>query len=241
MKRLLTEVKNNIIVQFRNGLYHVSIGVGVLVAIAMSQLIAADIISLAMITLMLLIVGGSTFLYVAAMYIFELDEGTISATLVSPLSIGEYIGAKAISLTILASLESVIMFFGALLIMYFQGVQIILPNIAVLFIALFSICIIFVLMGVILVVRFRKITDFIMPMAALIIFLQIPIVYFFDFSDNWVFLLFPVSPPTMLMLGAFDTMENWQYIYAISYSLICIFGLFYWANKAFAKHAAGGH
>lgn len=239
MKRLINEIKTGMIVQFRNGLYHVGIGVGVLVAVAVSQLINANILSLSMTAIMLLIIGGSTLLYVAAILMFERDEDTISATIVSPLSIAEYITAKVVSLTILATLESFVSFGGALLIMYFQGVDFVSPNFLILTISLFAICIIFVLMGIILAVRYRNITDFIMPMAAVVIILQIPFFYFVGFTDSWLLLLFPVSPPTMLMLGAFGEMQNWQYIYSIGYSVICIIGLFYWAQKAFAKHVIG--
>lgn len=239
MKRLMNEIKTGMVVQFRNGLYHVGIGVGVLVAIAVSQLINANILSLTMVGIMLLIIGGSTLLYVAAILMFERDEDTISATIVSPLTTTEYIIAKATSLTILATLESFVSFGGALVIMYFQGVEFEFPNFLILTISLFAICIIFVLMGIILAVRYKSITDFIMPMAAVIIFLQIPIFYFVGFSSSWLLLLFPVSPPTMMMLGAFGEMQNWQYIYSIGYSVICIIGLFYWAKAAFAKHVIG--
>lgn len=239
MKPLFSEIKTNTIVQYRNGLYHVGIGVGILVAIAISQLIAAEIISLAMIVIMLLIIGGSTLLYVAAMLMFERDENTITATIISPLSTTEYIVAKTISLTILASIESFVSFFGALVIMHFQGAQFELPNLLILTLSLFAICTIFVLLGIIIAVRYRNITNFIMPMASVIIFLQIPIFYFTGFSDNFIFLLFPVSPPTMMMLGAFKTIEVWQFIYAIGFGLICIIGLFYWAHKAFTKYVIG--
>ncbi|MBL1420805.1 MAG: hypothetical protein COC24_009880 [Alphaproteobacteria bacterium] len=239
MKRLMNEIKTGMVVQFRNGLYHVGIGVGVLVAIVVSQLISANILSLTMVGIMLLIIGGSTLLYVAAILMFERDEDTISATIVSPLTIAEYIVAKTVSLTILATLESFVSFGGALVIMYFQGVEFEIPNVLILIISLFAICIIFVLMGIILAVRYKSITDFIMPMAVVIIFLQIPIFYFVDFTDTWLLLLFPVSPPTMMMLGAFGQMQNWQYVYSIGYSVICIIGLFYWAKAAFAKHVIG--
>lgn len=239
MKRLILEIKNNIIVQFRNGLYYVGLGVGAITAIIISQLVGMNAMSLAMAGIMILVVGASTVLYVAAMILFEQDEGTIYATLVSPLTHGEYLAAKIISLSILASIEAMVMFYGALAIMYFQGVSIILPNFLILAISLFSICIIFVLMGIILVVRYKNITDFFMPMAGLMVVLSAPIVYFIGLSDSWLWLIFPISSPTMLMLGAFDGLQNWQYIYGIGYGILMIIGMSFWARKAFAKHIAG--
>ncbi len=239
MTRLLTEVKTNMLVQFRNGLYHVGIGVGLIIAIAMSQLVNIEYLPLWSAGIMLLIVGGSTFLYAAAMVLFEKDEGTIIPTLISPLTSSEYIMGKIISLMILASLEATTMFGGALIILYYMGFTITMPNLFILILSLLFICIIFVEIGLIMIVRYRKITDFFIPMATVMIALQLPFFYFVGMTDNWLMLLFPVTPPTMLMLGAFDRLENWQYIYAIGYSLICILALGYWANKAFNKHIVG--
>lgn len=239
MKRLFTETKTNIIVQFRNGLYYVGLGVGGITALIISQLIGINAMSLAMAGIMILVVGASTVLYVAAMILFERDEGTIYATLISPLTHGEYLIAKISSLVLLASAEAMLMFYGAIAIMYFQDVQIILPNFLILTISLIAICIIFVLMGIILVVRYRNITDFIMPMAGLMLTLSLPIIYFIGLSDSWLWLIFPISSPTMLMLGAFNGLENWQYLYGIGYSTLLIIGLSIWAHKAFVKHIVG--
>ena len=239
MNRLMRAIKTDVIVQFRNGLYHVGLGVGIITAIIISQLIGIEAMSLAMAGIMILVVGASTVLYVAAMILFEQDEGTIYATLISPRTHGEYLAAKITSLAILASLEAMTMFYGAILIMYFQAVDIILPNFFILTLSLLTICVIFVLMGIILVVRHKKITDFIMPMAGLMLILSLPILYFIGISDHWLWLIFPISPPTMLMLGAFDGLENWQYIYGIGYSLLLLIGLSIWAQKAFAKHIVG--
>lgn len=240
MNKLLTEIKTNMVVQFRNGLYHVGLGVGGITAVIISQLVGINAMSLAMAGIMILVVGASTLLYVAAMILFERDEGTIYAVLVSPLTHGEYLMAKIVSLVVLASAEAMLMFYGALGIMYFQGVEMVLPNFAILAISLFSICAMFVLMGIILVVRYRSITDFIVPMAGIMIVLSAPIVYFVGMSNSWLWLIFPISSPTMLMLGAFSGLENWQYIYGIGYSLLVIIGLSFWAKKAFVKHIVGG-
>ncbi len=239
MKPLLTEIKTNMLVQFRNKLYHVGFGIAVLVALMVAQIFNAAALPAVMAGVMILIVGGSTLLYVAAMILFERDEGTIRATLVTPLSHTHYIVAKIVSLTFLASAEAIIMFGGAMAILAFYGEPVIIPNIAIFIIALFSICLIFVLMGIILVVRYKKITDFIMPMALLMTLMQIPVFYFVGAIDGWWALLFPVSPPTLLMLGAFSPLEAWQYIYAIIGIIIFNVGLFYWTTKAFEKHIAG--
>ncbi|NRA89381.1 MAG: hypothetical protein HRU28_18785 [Rhizobiales bacterium] len=239
MYRLFSEIKTNMLVQYRNGLYHIGIGVGIIIAIAMSQLVNIEYLPLWMAGIMLLVVGGSTFLYAAAMVLFERDEGTITATLISPLTSNQYIIGKIVSLILLASLEAIIMLSGALIILYFMGFTIEMPNLFVLISASFLICIIFVQTGMIMIVRCRKITNFFMPMLVVIIFLQTPIFYFTGLTDHWALLLFPVLPPTMLVLGAFDNLVIWQYVYALGGSLLYITGLGYWANKAFIKHIEG--
>ena len=135
MTRLLSTMKTDVMVQVRTNLYTIGIGAGVLVAIALSQLASPDLLVSLVPTLMLLVVGGSTLLYVSAMIIFEKDEGTLWAMIVSPVRPSEYLWSKIITLTALATLEAIIMIGGAMLIMRFSG-GFSLPNIQLLLLAL---------------------------------------------------------------------------------------------------------
>ncbi|MGB0386214.1 MAG: hypothetical protein ACPGWR_15505 [Ardenticatenaceae bacterium] len=238
MRRLLSAIKTDVTVQVRNNLYAIGIGVGALVAVVLSQLASPEQLSLAVPTLMLLVVGGTTLLYVAGMILFEKDEGTLNAVIVSPLRPAEYLWSKIITLTALATLESAVMIGGAMLIMSWSAepAELTLPNIPILLIGIIAIGIIYTLIGVILVVRYNQITDFLMPMAAIAVILQLPFLYFLGIVEQPLLLIIPTSAPTVLMQGAYIQLEAWQWLYAIAYTGLLIIGLNIWATRAFHTH-----
>ena len=163
-------------------------------------------------TLLLLVVGGTTLLYVGAMMLFEKDEGTLSATLVSPLrSSAEYLWSKVLSLTALATLESVVMIGGATLIMSFS-VDVTLPNIPIL---LVEIGVLYTLIGIIIIVRLDAITDFLVLMGLVATMLQFPFLYFLGWVEHPLLLVIPTSAPTVIMHGAYRALSAGAWLYAI--------------------------
>ncbi len=235
MTRLISAMRTDILVQVRNNLYSIGIGVGILVAVVLSQLVGVNQIPTVIPVIVLLVAGGSTFLYVAGMIIFEKDEGTLNAVIVTPLRTSEYLWSKIITLTTLSTLESIIMAGGAVLIMSFWN-EVPLPNIIILLIGGIAMGVLYTLTGIIMIVRYDKITDFLVPAVVIASILQLPFVHFMNFVTNPAFLIIPTSAPTMLMKGAFVTLEAWEWVYALAYTAILIAGLSYWAYRAFHTH-----
>jgi len=235
MSRLRAAMRLDVTVQVRNSLYTIGIGAGLLIAIAISQLASPSQMWAIVPTLMLLVVGSSTLLYVAGMIIFERDEGTLSANIVSPLRTTEYLGSKLITLTALATLESFVMIGGALLIMRFSS-AITLPNIPILLVGILAIGVIYTLIGIILIVRYEKFTDFLMPLAMVAVMLQLPFLHFLGWIEHPAFLLIPTSAPTMIMRGAYVALTGWEWLYALGYTMLSIVGLSRWAYCAFQRH-----
>ncbi len=235
MSRLRAAMRLDVTVQVRNSLYTIGIGAGLLIAIAISQLASPSQMWAIVPTLMLLVVGSSTLLYVAGMIIFERDEGTLSANIVSPLRTTEYLGSKLITLTALATLESFVMIGGALLIMRFSS-AITLPNIPILLVGILAIGVIYTLIGIILIVRYEKFTDFLMPLAMVAVMLQLPFLHFLGWIEHPAFLLIPTSAPTMIMRGAYVALTGWEWLYALGYTMLSIVGLSRWAYRAFQRH-----
>lgn len=235
MTRLVSAMKMDVTVQVRSNLYAIGIGVGVILAAALIWLADPNHLFSIIPTLMLLVVGGSTMLYVAAMIIFEKDEGTLNAVIVSPLRTSEYLWSKIITLTALATIESVVMFGGAMVFMYWFD-ELILPNVLLLLIGIMSIGVIYTLIGIILIVRFDKITDFIIPLSAVAMVLQAPALYFLGAITHPIFLVIPTSAPTMIMQGAYMQLTPWQWFYAVGFTTALVVGLTFWSYYAFKKH-----
>ena len=235
MNRLLSAVKTDVTVQVRNRLYAIGIGVAVLVAVMLAWLAGADQLPSVVPPLMLLVIGGTTLLYVAAMILFEHDEGTLHAVIVSPLRTSEYLWSKTISLAVLATLESVTLVGGAMLILSRFG-AVPWPNVPLLLLGIITIGVIYTLMGIVLIVRYRKITDFLLPVAAIMGVLQLPFLHFLGLVEHPAFLVIPTSAPTMLMQGAYISLAPWQWVYGIVYTGAMIGGFTIWAYRAFNKH-----
>jgi len=235
MSRLLAAIKTDFTVQVRNNLYAIGIGVAVVIAITLSQLMSPKYLPFIVPTFMLMVIGGSTLLYVAGMILFEKDEGTLNAVIVSPLTTVEYLWSKVITLTGLATAESVIMIAGTMLLMSFYN-PVTLPNIPLLLAGIIIMGIMYTLIGIIMIVRYEKITDFLIPMATFAIMLQLPFLYFLGVVPHRFLFLIPTAAPTLIIKGAYVKLATWAWIYAFGYAVLFIVILAIWANYAFKKH-----
>jgi len=235
MTRLQTAIRTDVTVQVRNNLYAIGVGVALLVAVLLAWLAGPDQLFSIVPALMLVVIGGTTMIYVGAMILFEKEQGTLNANIVSPMRASEYLWSKIITLTALATLESVVMIGGAMLIMSFSDAMT-LPNIPILLIGILAIGVMYTLVGIVLIVRFDKITDFLIPMAGVAVVLQLPFLYFLGWVKHPLLLLIPTSAPTVLMQGAYTQLAAWEWLYAIGYTAALILGLTRWAQRAFHTH-----
>ena len=239
MKRLVATIKNDMTVQVRNNLYAISIGAALLTAVVLGLLAAPQHLPGGIPALLLIVTGGSTLLYVAGMILFEKDEGTINAVTVSPLRTGEYLWSKVISLTLLATFESVIIVGGTMLLMrWWSGDPraLAMPNVPLLLLGIVTIGAIYTCIGVILVVRYDKITDYLIPMAAVALVLQLPMLYFLGWVVQPWLLAIPTSAPAMIMQGAYLDLSGNQWLYASLYTTVLLAVSAVWAYRAFQRH-----
>lgn len=235
MTRLTAAMKTDVTVQVRNRLYYIGpafsvIAAGILALIAPTVDMARSIP-----TAMILLVGGSTLLYVLGLITFEKEEGILNAVIVSPLHTYEYLLSKVLTLTALATLESVIIVGGAaLLICSPQGL---LPfSIPLLLTGIVTIGILYTLIGIIVMVRYDRLTDALVPALAIAIPLQLPFLYFLGWLAHPLFLIVPTSAPTVLMWGAFRPLALWEWVYAVGYTLLLTIGLSAWAYRSFRDY-----
>lgn len=231
--RLLATLKLDITVQWRNRFYYIGVGLALLIAFLLSQLVTDGNYGQTIPIFFLLAVGGSTMLYVGGLIIFEKDEHTLDSVIVSPLRLHEYIISKVSTLSLLASIESIIV---VLLLQRVSGYNPIL-----LLIGIFALGAMLVLVGLVMIVRFRSITDFLMPVLVVGLIVQLPIIYFTGLSTSFVWLIVPTAAPTMLLWGAWNELESWQLIYGLLYSLVTIFALYRWSMIAFRRHIIMGN
>lgn len=226
--RLLNTIKTDVMVQARNNLYTIGIMASVLVAFLLFRINISGDWGEAIPLSVLLLAGGSTLLYVAGMILFEKDEGTINALIVSPLRTGEYLLSKVVTLSALATFEILIV---VGLTASFGGF-----NVALMVLGTVAMSVFYTLLGIILIVRFKSITDFLVPVIVLALVLQLPVLYFTGISTSPLLLLIPTSAPTMIVQGAWASLEAWQWAYALAYTALSIIIFGVWARSAFQTH-----
>lgn len=232
--RYVSTLKLNLKLQARHGFYYASILTAVITIIILKQLPVKDLgqfIPVFLINSLLL----NTFYFMAGMVLFEKAEGTLQALSVTPLSVFEYLGSKAATLTLLVLAEN----FAIILLTYGQGFDILPVLAGTLFMSA-----IYILAGFIAVAKYDSIREFIMPSVLYVMALQLPLVDYLGIFRSPVFYVFPMQAPMVLMGSAFGHVEAWQVAYGVIYSLACICVAYMLARRSFKKYViqkAGGN
>ena len=236
-RRLVAALSTDVRLQGRNQLYIISIVVSLLSALLLMRLGDPKRFGQVAAVLLLMFAGGTTLVYVVAMLILERADGTLNALRISPLRTGEYLAAKVFSLTLLATFEGILMTYGAIIGLSFfsDETHIHWPDIWT-WLGIAFLGAQHVLIGIILVARYERILEVLVPLSLVAIGLQIPALWFIGaFQSHW-FLIVPSAGPTLLIRHAWQPLAPWMWWWAgieIILSFVC---LSFWANSAFHTH-----
>ena len=157
--------------------------------------------------------GATGYGFIAGMILFERNENTLSALIVSPLRINEYLLSKVFTLTVLACLE------GTIITILSYGVKL---NIGLLMLGFFILGLFYSLVGFIVVVRYTSVTDFLMTAFYYFIPLSIPMIKLLGLWESPVFYLWPTYAPVLLVQGAFYGITPADLIYSLVYASVVI-------------------
>jgi len=168
----------------------------------------------------------ATFMFMAGLVLLEKDEGTLEALTVTPLSAGEYLGSKVVTLTGLSILENL-----ALVLLVNGSAFRLLP--LVLGITLASA--IYCLFGFVAVARYDSINEFLFPSMLYIAFFALP---FLDYTGVWespLMYLHPLQAPLIALRGSIFPLAPWEWVYAVGYSSLWVVLTFLWSRRAFRR------
>jgi len=230
MKRLAYTLILDIQLQYRNGFYY-----AVIFVIAVAGALLHQVPSEKLAPLMGVILFGNlavnTFYFVAGLLLLEKDEATLSALAVSPLRAREYLASKLITLSGLSLVESSLI----LLIGYRQQISV-WPYAIGLFVG----SLLYTLFGLLVVVRYRSINEFLMPSVIFTGLLSIPIFPFLLKYHAWPAYIHPMQAPLLLLQAGFTDLPSWNLAYGLLYGSLWT-GILYWfCLKAFRKFVTGG-
>jgi fluoroquinolone transport system permease protein len=230
MKRLARTLLLDIRLQFRNGFYYASLFV-----VAVAGTLLRQVPSERLASLMGVILFGNlavnTFYFVSGLVLLEKDEATLTALAVSPLRVSEYLASKLITLSGLSLVESSLI----LLIGYTQPMAAI-PFAAGLVIA----SLIYTLFGLLAIVRYRSINEFLMPSVVFTGLLSLPVFPFLLKYNGWLAFLHPMQAPLLLLQSGFTPLPAWNLAYGLLYGLLWTGVLFWLCQRAFHTFVTGG-
>lgn len=228
MTRLFSTMRLDFTTQWRNRIYLIGIITALGFGLGLNVGIPDDYLATVLPLFAFITFGGTAILYVMGMTLFEKDEGTLDAQSVTPLSVREYMTSKVITLTIVAVMEGVI---TAVVAMGFSGYN------PILYVAgLVLMGVINTLIGFIIIVRYKSITDAFVPLLPLALLLESPALHFLGIWEGPWWYLLPTTPAGTLLWGAWNPVATWELLYVVVYSLVIIGGLYVWALHEFHKY-----
>jgi fluoroquinolone transport system permease protein len=225
MKRFLSILKWEVIRQFKNGIYYASIFMLVLWILLFSFIKSVPLNSL----LPMIILSNltmTTYFFMAGIMLFEKGEGSLTAQVTTPIKEWEYVAAKAISLSALATLENLIITI-ALAGWQFNYISVIAGT--------FIAGIIFCLVGFITVIRYDSINEFLIPSIGYMFLVTLPILSVFFLNQSWIWYLHPVFGTYKLIENGFTNIGPWNVAYGICIPLITITILGYFSLTGFTR------
>ena len=225
MTRLLSTIRCDVRLQFRNGFYYATVFILVFWAVFV-KLLPAFNWGLVMPALMLGNLLVTTYYFVAGLVLLERAEGTLEAQVVTPLRTWEYLASKVLTLTVLAMIESIAFVLIAVG-WNFEAWPLIVGGVPA--------CVIYTLIGFAAVARYDTISEYLFPSCLYLLVLSVPFIPFSGLADGWWFYLHPLQPPLSLMKAAFMPVPRWELIYGVALSAVWVVPCFVWSLRAFDR------
>ncbi len=229
MRQLVAILKLDLLMQQRYGFFYAG-GFTLLVWLAVLRTLPTTVLSRAVPVVIFLDLAIIGFYFIAGMILFEKDERTIFALIVTPLRFLDYLASKLITLTTLALIISF------LLIILSPSADL---NLGFAIAGTLSTSIISLLLGFIAVTPFSSLSTYLIPSQIYVITLYLPMIHYFGWWQDPLFYLLPTQGSLLLLQGSYEPIELWQLIYALLSGLIWAIFLTLVARRSFDYHVVG--
>ena len=225
MKRVLATMRCDLIVQWRNGLFVVAAVVLAGWALVLYQLRGLPQLVERLAWLLPPLIFNElvivTFFFVGGLVLLEQNEGSLHAQIVSPLRREEYLLSKVVTLTLAAVIQTLI------LVALLPGLRIQWP---ILLLGLTAMAVIFVLTGLIAVLRAPTLNAYLMASVQYVAVLFVPLSLYVVDWDSWVLFLHPMYAPLVLLRAAIEPTSAWEVLAGVVFSSGWI-GLLGWRTQ----------
>jgi hypothetical protein len=220
MKELLSTLRWDALVQARNGFYWASGFVVVVIGTLLLLLPAAARSDPAGWVPAILAVNLqiTTFFFAAGLVLLERDEGTLVALAVSPLSAGAHLAARTISLTVLATIETV-----AVVLVGFGSIG----SWPLILIGTAALGLVYTCCGVAIATRYGSLNALLLPASIFVSLLLLPLLPHFGLAPRQLFLIHPVEPALSMIRAGYGVGDYREIVFGIVGSVA-------WGTAAFA-------
>jgi fluoroquinolone transport system permease protein len=178
----------------------------------------------------------TTFFFMAGLMLLELDEGTLTALAVSPLTPGGYLATRTVTLTALAAVETIVL----LLIAFDAGRSwlLVLSGTS-------ALGVIYTGIGAVVATRYASINALLLPASLVLTLLLAPLLAHVGFAPRSLFVLHPIEPAMTLMRAGYVPANPIELAFGAVGSLAWSALAFLWARRRVSRlmrntHASGG-
>lgn len=231
MARLTRSMRLDVILQQRNYLYHIVIAVAIVIGLTLAYFFDEPILRVAIPFGFAAGSAGSAYIFVGALILFEKRENTLTGLIVTPLRPHEYILSKLFSLSAIAIIEGIVLAVTGFVIWHGWGFNPVMYLLGLIFMAL-----IYTLLGIVVVVRYDEMTQFLIPSILITSLVAMPAIGMLGFwRPLWLYAI-PTFPPMLILLAGFETVSTADLIYGFVGSALVIGVLYIWSLRAFEAH-----
>ncbi len=228
MRRLLATLRLDMKLQARNRLYVIGVFMAVMLGLMVRFLIPAEHAGRGLTAFFVLGLGGTTFMFGASMLLLEKADRTLQALQTSMITTSDYVGAKVITLTAFAMVESLVVYAIAA-----RGVA---TNFGWLLLGMAILGAFYTLVGLGLASRFEAVTRFLLPTGTIVaMILQLPFLSLLGVGPTWLWSLIPTMAPLLLLQAAFEPLAGWQWAYAATMSTGMLAGAWWFCRRQFRR------
>jgi fluoroquinolone transport system permease protein len=228
LPRFTSAFRNDLRLQFRHGFYYVYLVLAILYVIILRLLpdSARDLLLPLVIFTDPAIAG---FYFIGAIVLLERADGTQQALFITPLRVRDYLLSKVLSLTTLAVATSLAIALFAV------GPTF---NILALFIGATLTSVLFVLLGLAFVSRFKVLNIYLFSAGLAVAMLSLPLLGFLNIFDSALLWLFPTQPCLVVIAMAFrpESYPLWERILSLVLLLSWIAGAWLWASRWYPRY-----
>lgn len=227
MKTLLTLIKWDFTLQIRYNILTIAIVISALYILLLKSLPESNLDSL-LIFLVLSDPAMFGVMFIGVLVLYEKDNNTLNALIVTPLKPLHYLWSKAISLTLIAvPIALAIAIFG-------HGIEL---NYIYIVLSVTLSSIMFVFLGFVIISKSNGFTQYIIRFALFTLPVSIPFLEIFNLYQSKLFYVIPTQATILLLKAGFNqNVKSWQLAYSIVFLILGVAFSFYLAHKAYIKN-----